>query len=171
MGMIYVFNIYLRLDPTPAGADVTASSKPPVAFFFTLRCDTATALLPQTVFVVFLKTVVWHTHTSVCCTLFPFSCGGPIDQWWHRLFVTCLGIRISTKGFCAERLAGAAWFGQWCIVGFFSCVFLYCTSAPLIFSQTTMKSLCFLNNCFIQSPDFWLCRRTKQVTLFLRDGF
>lgn len=52
-----------------------------------------------------------HPHVCLLHTLsvFLWRIGGPIHQRWHRLFVTCLGILILTKGFCAERVAGAAW--------------------------------------------------------------
>lgn len=72
-----------------------------------------------------------HPHVCLLHTLsvFLWRISRAIDERWHRLFVTCLGILISTKGFCAERVAGAAWsISIWTVVCVFvcfcSCVFI-----------------------------------------------
>lgn len=156
--MIFVFNIYLRLDPTSAGADVTAASR-----WLCLSHCVATLPQPSDCFCgVSEDRCLAHPYVCLLHTLsvFLWRISGAIDQRWHRLSVTCLGILILTKGFGAERVAGAAWsISIWtvaCVVFSFMCFYIV-HRLFWFFSHMTMKCLCF----FMQSPFFCAVQEDK----------
>lgn len=166
--MIFVFNIYLRLDPTSAGADVTAASR-----WLCLSHCVATLPQPSDCFCgVSEDRCLAHPHVCLLHTLsvFLWRISGAIDQRWHRLSVTCLGILILTKGFGAERVAGAAWsISIWtvaCVVFSFMC--FYIVHRLFWFSVTRQWNVCVFSCSHLF---FVLCRKTKQFAWFLCYGF